>query len=265
MNKGDVFSGIVKSWNILKENYKVIWIVISVEILFFILFGFVYSPLYTGMQNNLENLGGEIIQNSENIDNIANQATNSVYFRNILILGVVLAIIVYILYCIFQGFLWRFSFNLTEKKKRFLPYIKRFFLVNILWYVLFIIYVLINFFFLYVDTVGRRLEPEGTFFLGGLSNVMLIIIAYFAFISYVKIEKLGVWKSIRESFRIGFKKAGWMTLCYMIIGIAFIIVNYALYFLERLNFVVFLFMGIVLIMPLLLIARIFIKLIVEKL
>ena len=151
----NLINKIKESFILIRKSYKILWIGIVAELLFLFLFGFFTGPLRNGIGNNLLVLGDLIVGESSQISNdFLSNIIGSEPFRNIIILGIILAIIVYVLYCLFQGFIWRFSFNLIGKKREYIPYIKRFFLVNIPWYILFIAYVLINFIFSYIDIVG---------------------------------------------------------------------------------------------------------------
>lgn len=253
------------SFNILRRNYKSLWIPILAEVLFLVLFGFFTGPLRNGIGNNLLQLGELIITESSNIGNdFFSRIIGSQHFGNIMTLGIIFALIAYVLYCLFQGFIWKFCFNFGKKEK-YLPYIKRFFLVNLFWYPFFILFIFINFFFSYIDIVGQRMEPNSIFFLGKLTNIVLLAILYFAFISYVMIDKYKVWKSIRRSFKIGFREFLWMILIYLIIGGTFLVINYLLILVGKISFILVISLGIVIVIPLMIWARIFIREVVERL
>ena len=251
---------------ILKRNYKIVSIGVVIELAFVLLLGFFTAPFRNGIINNLEQLGGEIITaGAETGNELASVAISSGFFRNIIILGIILAAVGYSLYCLFHGVIWKLCFNLVGKKGKYVPYIKKFFHVNIFWYLFFIMYVIINFFFSYVDLVGQRLDPEEFFFLGNLTNLILIFIAYFAFISYVLIDKESVWKSIKSSFNIGFRKFLWLLVTYFIIALIYLALKYLLALAGMVSYYLLVFMGIFLVMPAMIWGRIFIKKIVDRL
>ena len=256
-----------ESFITLKNEYKVLAIGIIAELSFLFLFVTFAIPFRNAIGNNLLQLGDFIVSQSQQQigQNFLNDIFSTEYFRNILLLGTSLVLITYLLYCIFHGFIWRFCFNLTAKKGKYVPYIKKFFLVNLFWYPLFVFYIIINFFFSYIDNVGRRTDPSGLFFMENLSNLLLILIIYFAFISYVKIGENKVWKSIKESFRIGIKKFIWVLLMYIIIALVFIAINYLLVPIGNLHYILIIIIGSLIIIPLMLWVRIFIKRVVDAL
>ena len=266
MNKDKFLKTLKESFIILIKNYKILWIGISVELLFILLYGFFSAPLFNGIETNLIYLGDEIISESESLaGNFANIIGESVHSGNIIVLSGILILVAYVLYCFFQGFLWRFSLNLAGGKEEYIPYIKRFFLINLFWYPIFIVYILVNFFFSYTDIVGRRYDANGFFFFGEITNIILIIILYFAFISYVMIEKHGFWKSIKGSFRIGTRKALWLIITYLIIGVMFLLVNYILILVGLASYMLVVFSGIFIVMPAMIWARILIKEVIKTL
>ena len=130
MNIKELTSKLKGSFKILKDNRKVLMIGIIAELLFFTLYSF-FTSLFSGsILSNLEQLGGEVISGSpETGEALLNIATGSQYSSKIITLSIIIAVIVYLLYCSFQGFIWKFCFNLENKKGKYLPYIKKFFLV----------------------------------------------------------------------------------------------------------------------------------------
>lgn len=266
MNIKSIISKVEDSFFVLKKNYKILLLGVMIELLFVIVLGFFIAPLNNGLINNFEQLGGEIIEGSPETGNeIVNVASSSEYFRNILILGAIIGIIAYLLYCAFQGVVWKFCFNLSGKKEKYKSYIKKFFLVNLFWGPLFAFYILINFLFSFVDLVGERIEPGGVFFMEDATNIILFIIIYFAFISYIKLDKEKVWKSIKESFRIGIKKIKWVVVMYLIMVLVFMVINYVLFLIGSMSYYIFVFVGVLIVMPSMLWARVFMKKVVDEL
>ncbi len=244
---------------ILKKNYRLLWIPILAELLFLILFGFFFGPFRNSIGNNLLSLGDMIVNESSNVgSNIWGSVLKSGYFANIIILSAILAFIAYVLYCLFQGFIWRFCFNLTSKREKHLPYIKKFFMVNLFWYVPFILYVIINFSLTYLDFVGQKFEPSGTFILGELSNIILIVILYFSFISYALIDKTSVWQSIKKSLYLGTRKVAQLYPL-VIAMILFLVIYMIVGLINLISFWLFLVIAIIVIPLTMIWARIFIK------
>ena len=245
------------SFKILRNSYKLLWIGIITEILFFIVWGFLSSPFIVAMETNLVYLGDEVI--SSNSPDIAGIMSQSGYLNKIIFLGVMLLLISFLMYVVFHGFLWKFSFNLKDKKKGYFNYIKKFLLVNLFWLPFFIIYFLINFLFSYMDIVAKRFNPEGLFIFGQVTNIILLIILYFAFLSYVLIDKNKIWTSIKKSFAIGFRKS--ILLMYILMAAVFVIMNLILTQLPQSLVII---LGVIVIVPFMILSRVFIREVIQN-
>ena len=178
------------------------------------------------------------------------------YQIEIILLGVSFLLISYLIYCVFQGIIWKFCFNL-KKKEKYLPYIKKFFLVNLFWMPFFLLYFLLNFLFSYLDLIGQKFNIEGVFVMGKLTNIFLAVIMYFAFISYVMIDKEKTWKSIKRSFRIGFRIR--TVLMYLLLAIGFLLLNYIVVVSGSITEWYVILIGVILVMPFMIYSRIFMK------
>jgi hypothetical protein len=137
--------------------------------------------------------------------------------------------------------------------------------VNIFWYILFVGWVIIDFLFTFTDTVGKRLDPQGTFFLDRVSLAIILVIAYFALISYAILSKEKASKSIWLSIRFGFKKIHWLVLMYFVIFLMYSILNYIAMLAGKAHLALLMLFGILIITPLAGWARIFIKNTVDNL
>lgn len=240
------------SWEILKSKYTILPIGMLAEIIFFIAWGFISSPFIVSMEMNLVYLGDELVSSgTTQLTDIIFSSSNTNQFA---VLGLILLVISYLMYGLFQGFIWKFSFFMGDGKRNFVRYVKKFFLINLFWLPLFVIYFISNFIFSYADALSRKLDVDGVFFLDNLSVLFLAGIAYFGFISYVLIDKHGIFYSFKKSFRIGLSLR--VLTVFVVLALILFAVNFAMAFLGTYFTLI---LGIVVVMPLMIFSRLVIQ------
>ncbi len=265
MEKGGLLDSYRSSFRSLQKNYLMTLQGVGIEVAFLLLFGFFAVPLRDAINQHLVYLSDELISASAVSGQITSVILESVSYHKILQLGFAFAVLFYVLYCLFQGFLWKFCLSFSSKKKQYASYLKKFFLVNLFWYPFFIAYVLLSFLLSYMDTVAERYNPEGFFSLSWVSTLFLLAIVYFAFLSYVFIDKEKVWKSILRSFKVGFSRIKTVLGMYAGIIVVFGIVHMILIFSGQLSEVLSFIVGLFLVLPLFLWIRIVIGKMVQAL
>ncbi|MBD3163908.1 hypothetical protein GF323_01800 [Candidatus Woesearchaeota archaeon] len=245
------------SFSALINNYKLIWMPMLAEVLFLISFGFFISPLRNSIGRSLLNLGDIIITDSQKGTISLDSLFQSGYFKNIALLSFIAIILSYLLYCVFHGFIWNFTLNLVSRKKEKYPaYLKKFFLVNTIWFSLLIIYTLFSFIVSYIDILNQRLNTS-FIVLAPFTNLLLVLILYFSFISYVQIHENRP-KAVRNSLLLGIKR--FKVLFYILLAFALFALIYILVgLINILSFALFILTGIIVIPFLMLWIRIFIK------
>lgn len=261
----DIFLNARDSFKVLiQQRIKIIFPII-LELMFFLVLGFFSGPLLNEIFTNLVYIGdlmaGESVTASKNMWDVV---VSSESFAHMALIGVVLILVVYVLYCLFHGIIWRYCMGLNGKGTGYMAYIKRFFLVNILWYILYIFIYLIYFFLFYIDTVGRRINPSGFYFISVIPIFFLLVVVYFALISYVLIYRNNAWKSIRKSIKIGILRSYPLIGNMFLLIIFFFVLNYFLYLLSLVSFVLLVIGGIVILMPMLVFARVYIQKVVDS-
>jgi len=258
MSLKSVFGNARESLSILLKKKNIIWMGISIELLFFFILGFFAGPLQEGIFNNLLQLGDLVIQESDITNDIFSVITSSNYFKNLLVLLAILFVLVYFFYGWFQGYLWRFSFNLI-KRDQYKQFIIKFYKINILWYPLFCIFILINFSFFYFDTLAKRVDETAISF-EPVTYLLVFIIAYFALPSYAYLTTYPPWKSIKLSIKNAKNVLDNVYLLF-IIAIPFILIHLILKGIDKaiindtISLTITLVVGLVTIMPLLIWAR----------
>ena len=258
--------GILKQASrIALKNKK--WVLLSsfMDLLFFFVYGFATAPIYRKLVEYINVIGsfaGEAIQTatreSRSMSTILMDPAISSYFYDMILLLIILWITVYFLYCLFQAFNWKIALQLTGKKIRYLDYLKKFAVMNILWFVLFIAYYLLGFAIDIRKTIiSAVMQTSPSSMLNIILAFFLIIIAYFAVISYVKI-------SLKKAFFIGKSKIRQLLPSVLIIAIYILVLNIILALLTQLNVILAIVLGLILLIPAITFARIYISLITNK-
>lgn len=245
---------------IVRKRSYILWPVI-IDVLFILSFGFSAGYFISNIQEKavaLLQTGESILYSGGLIKGLlSNNETISIILSTV---GLIITI--YIQYCIFQGLSWRFARKFVEQKVNILRYVKKFFLINIFWFLLFIIVELL-------DYIGRLLgylrgQTLGESFFFNIIIFLLFLIGYFAFISYALITKYKIIEAIKKSFSIGIRKIKSILLMYLIIAVMFLIVNLLLVLIYNVNYMLMIVVGFMTVSPAYTWARVFLNLVVGK-
>ena len=268
--KNILIKAFIDSFNSIRR--KPIYFIVPLFIDFFFLFIF-FIIYYFFLENIMDKiisllmLTGKafqgITQNQISLNILSNQQQmNSLIFNiGFWILG--LAVLVYILYCIFQGASWFFAHKIFKEKLNYLEYIKRFFAVNTLWYIAFMI---IAYFYaravIFTDVlkISSNLGTVRIF-----SIIFLIILSYFAFISYILIKKHEFIHTIKKSFSFGIKEFQTIVPMYVLLILGFALIEVLLRLLFMVNITLMVVIGFLLIFPFITYARLVIISVIENL
>ncbi len=198
----------VREWiNAWKAVFSVKWYLplsATLDIAFFVLYGFMTSPLLSLLSDHTVAIGMLVSGQLRAAEGGARPAVVSVLFHppvskyvmQFIILLVVLVLAVFLLYCVLQGFAWRAAGMLSGLKMHWRAFLLHFARVNILWFAL---YSLWHFAALALELRGifigaGRTQP------GAVMYVLLGLVAYFAVVSYPLL-------SIRNAFVSGIRNA----------------------------------------------------------
>jgi hypothetical protein len=247
------------------KNKKLFLLSVFFDILFFFVYGFATAPIYLKLMENVNVIGsyaGEAVKTatreSQSMLNALSSETIAPYFNNIILLLLILAVTVYLIYCIFQALNWKIALQLTGKKTRYLDYLKKFLLLNILWFILFMLYYTLGFFVdirkILISTLTQTTPSSAL-------NVVLafyfIFIAYFAVISYVKL-------SLKKSISTGMRKLKQLLPSILLIAVFLLALDIIIKLLASLNPILAIIVGLIILLPAMTIARIYISLTIQK-
>ena len=259
-----------RSLSIIKENpFSIVY-----QVMFDILFMFSYGALVLPMLNNIaDQLSAiSVTMSSEvstagreyalpTIGSILQNPEVAQYLKNIFWLYVLAGAGFYVVYCFFQGINWKIAEKAVGQKMPFYKFMTRFFLVNIIWMIAYIIH---HFMGIYSDVQLSMLERIGA--AGGMTSMAFIallfwaVLFYFAVISYCLLENRPL-KAIKKSFSIGIRKAVEIIPMFAVIGLAVIIVDL---FLRLFTGRILIIFGVLTFLPVIAWARIFANISVKR-
>ncbi|MFH0874896.1 MAG: hypothetical protein V1859_03090 [archaeon] len=254
--KNIIISSFFESFKAIKEKKFFILFPVIIDLLFIISFGFTVNYFLA----NIEEKAVALIQSGKSML-YAGSLIKGLFSNNdslsILLSTLGIMITAYINYCIFQGSNWMLAKKFVHVKVSFFAYMKKFFLINLFWFFLFYIVQITDYF----RRLFGYLRQQDYSWLSNALIFLLILIVYFAFISYTLLTKYNVKKAIRKSFSLGIKKIHYILFMYLILYLIFLLLD----FLAKINFVLMILVGILLVSPAFTWARIFINLVVGKL
>jgi len=258
-----------KKNKILKEFlYSVIFFFSD---LFFLFVFFIIYNLFLGNIMNkvisLLTLTGKALQGLTQTDITLNILSNQQQMNSLIVnIGLWifgLIALSYALYCIFQGLVWFIAHKILKEKTNFKEYIKRFFAVNILWCVSFVI---IAYFYVRAVIYTQVLRsPSNIQTVSIFSVILLIILSYFALISYVLIKKYGFVDSIKKSFSLAIKEFATIAPMYVLLVLGFAVIDVLLRLLFMVNVTLMVIIGIILMFPFIAYARLVIISVIKNL
>ena len=270
LKKKILIKGFADSFNAIRK--KPIYFIASliIDFLFLFIFSIVYYFFFEKIMDKIISLlmlTGKalqgVTQNEMSLNILANQQQ-----MNSLIVGIGfwilgLAVLVYILYCTFQGTSWFFANKIFKSKLNYLKYIKRFFAVNTLWHIAFMI---IAYFYVRALIFTNVLKISSNFETVRIfSLIILIILSYFAFISYVLIKKYGFIDSIKKSFSLGTKEFSTIVPMYILLILGFALIEVILRLLFMINTTLMIVVGMILTFPFIVYAKLVIISVIENL
>ena len=263
-----------KSWEIIKANPFYVLFPVLTDILFVMWYGFVRA-----------NIGGKIVEYVQAFSAVVMQNAGGVmrnyflhgfsgalqtdpqirfYMNKILLLYVLLALSIYLVYCFFQGISWKLSFNLTGKKIGFYDFMKKFFLLNIVWGLIFVVYAFTSFIADFGRMVSERQGVEIAGSIGPISIIILVVLVYFSTISYSLIGEDNIRKTLKKTFYLGLRKIMTTAQAYTAIIIVIIIINYLLKFAFQVSYGAMMLFGLLVFMPSITWARVLINLTTKR-
>ena len=248
------------SYTTIRKNPSCIAIPFFIDLLFLFVFFIVYNFFLVNIIDRIISLlmlTGKAFEGLTQTDITLNILSNQQQMNSLIanigfwIFGLIA--LSYTLYCIFQGTNWFIAHKILKEKTNFKDYIKRFFGVNILWGISFVI---IAYFYVKAVIYTQVLRiPSNLGIVSIFSAILLIILCYFAFISYILIKKQGFIDAIKKSFSLGTKEFQTIASMYVLLILGFALIDGLLRLLFMINTTLMIIVGIILIFPAIAYAR----------
>lgn len=259
--------------NIFRKKMLFVYAFLA-EIAFFIFsgmnvnyFGFkildVLVELTKIMQNNLTVLAQAYLNQESMIAALSQQKIFLGLYGDLISLTIKMLSIILIVWIAFKGANWLISSRIAGKKINFLKYMVNFAAITLLFTML------ISLMF-YITAKIFLKSLEALPFAGGgnvlnyLTLALNIVLFYFLFTSYSLIGKFPLIKLIYKNFVIGIKKIHYLAPMFAIILIKFTIAFYILFLLFKISTGLMLLFSVAAIIPLLIWAKVFTLITVDK-
>jgi hypothetical protein len=241
------------------------------DVMFFFVLGFITRPINVKIMDYIIIIGTTISEKAPSmvrgesvIAMIRGDFLMSSLLNRLLVLFVILAFAVFLVYLFFQAVVWKMSSRIAGRKMHIYAYMKEFFLVNIFWMILFIIYHLLSLFAELREASLRPFDIQVSNAFANFTVLLLLVIAYFAFISYTLIGKYRTKDKLRKSFWLGTRRIKYILPAFGLIAA----VIYAFGNLAQLALMagpgLMIAVGIFTIIPAMTWARIYLTFVVEK-
>lgn len=182
---------------------------IALDFVFFFAYGWLSVPVFDKLteyiivisslvSEGLKGTGRSYINNKSLVDILFSPPFGE-FVTNFFVLLMLLGFTVYFIYCVFQGIVWKIASEIADYDVSLRDYLRSFFMTNIAWFALFVLYYFGDLFLKIRTTILTKLNPEyvqsdvlSIFFV-----VMSLVVVYFMILSYVA-----------GSVKLGLK-AGW--------------------------------------------------------
>ncbi len=263
-----------KSFKLFKLNWNLVPLCILIDILFIFSIGYIVAEIYAKMiehlvpmveimQQSEAQIGNLITSQIDLINVLSQKALFMDHYISVIFLAGLFIVLVYALYNIFQGINWFIANKIANKKAVLCRFLARFSFVNFVW---FILLVLVGIFFVkfFMSTSTSMSPVVSSQFIVYTSIFMIAIVVYFALISYSLINKLGLFKALKNTFLIGYKKFRNIFSIYLIIIILFVITDLILRLIYKIHPTVMFIAGLFTVLPLITFARVYLIESMEK-
>lgn len=262
-----LFNELIETVTLFKKNLVFIPIIAFLDMFFFIALGFFRQLISFKLIEKISLLQG-IMQTAPSLQNITKanlveavasrmqftQEYTSLYYLLLLML-----VITFVLYLILNCINWALVTLMYHKKLRIMQYIKRFLLINGLWFLLILIITFLLRKFIAQLAIGSN--PAIIIIL----SICSTILGYFIFISYPLIVQNKVIDVLKKTFKNGITRFPRIGLMYAYAVLALLILDIFLKFAGSLSPVLMFIAGIVLVLPLFAFIRLFITVVISRL
>jgi len=270
LKKKILIKGFADSCKAIRKNPSYIVVPFFIDLLFLFVFFIVYNFFLGNIMKkviSLLMLTGESLQGLTQANVALNVLSNQQQMNSLIInigfwIGG-LAVLTYAIYCISQGINWFIAHKMFKIKTKPAEYVKRFFTLNFVWYL--IVMIIIYFYVKAVIYTQVLRTPSNLGTVSVFSLMLVAVICYFAFISYALIKKYGFIDSIKKSFSLATKEFSTIACMYILFILGFVLIDIILKLIFIISTTLMIIVGIILIFPVIAYMRLVIISVVEDL
>ena len=248
-----------KSFSLAWNKLGLSMLCVLIDLLFFFALGFFTAPISARIGMLLVNftaifsIGIKNLDRSDSLSSILFGTDVLPFWKSFLSYALLFVLIIYLVYVIFQSFAWFVSMKIAGKKILVWPFFRKFLLFNLFWFLLFVVYNIIDL----LSDLSAVLGSRGSSVVAVICNLFLLIIVYFAVVSYIRMN-------FKSAFVLGWKQYKQILPSFLVVFLYFFALNIILPPLFNVNYYLGAVLGIVLFLPALVLARVFMILAVER-
>lgn len=218
------------------NNSKLFYLAVLLDIIFFMIFGFVNESFRKFIQLNLEVLNtvmmtaqGVDLKVSPNLGTIVLNSQTAPYLFNIIFLALLSVVSTYFLISFFIGISNAIRTNIDKlDNTKILKYFKSFYKNSILWVFIYIIFSSTSLYITFINTVRPRLDIEPTFMSNLMPLIGVFLLYYFVtsfsyinnnegYFQIIKLSTKNILKNI-SVFLLGFSLINFVVWIMVLIG-----------------------------------------------
>lgn len=238
---------LMESFTAIKSNFKLFLLALGFDIVLALLYGFI-SSAYLNKMNEYVYAIGHVALSAKGLRESSIMSLSSIFVNPdttgyFWLIGLLLVLLVFSIYFTFS-FLFGIStytaFNISNfSKTDMLKFVKKFFWINIPWFIILAVYEIFSFYFFFVDNsqVRQSLNLEQSNF-GFFGSLILLVIVYLMLVSFMLPGK----RNFRSSVWQGIKNFWPLFFCYAMLVFVLLILHIIGTYIISLNIVAITFL-----------------------
>lgn len=263
-------SKLKETFVLLKENPSYLAVPVMIDIVFLFLVGFLGSylasksmPYFESFANiNMAATAINTVDNSEMSGFLQQSAEKMMLSSKIMAVFAEVVFTVFILWIVFQGINWFLASKCVSKDTKFKKYFLNFSANSFLW---FIANVIIWVFFINISFKNVVSSAGISQSLINLLFIALFLVwTYFLFVGYAISYKYSLMESLKKILVIGINDFKEIISAYIILVVLFLLANFLLRLFGSISFAALIISGIIIVLPLIAFARVYLVKVFES-
>ena len=251
----------------LRKSTRSAGLVVLLDVLFLLLYGFLTSPLFQVINNYFYEMGGIVTQAAPGYTTrfaeqpgllklVFTDPSLSSYAWSLVGIFLLLLVIIYVIYVVLQGMAWKVAQSIAGKDIK--SYVRRFAEINLFWFGFLVVYRILHFASELRFVTMKQFQLDATVNYPGIVLFILLLVgAYFAIISYV----VG---SNKKAWVVGRTQAKHLVPSFVLVAVFIALVDVIVVQLAPINSVLALIVGALLLFPGFVAARVFFTIMISR-